>query len=74
MRSNGITRPWLCCPAFARPDVMHVRVIEDLESKGIDRRDVAAALGSGHLSLGYLESGGRRHPRSDLTFARLSAR
>jgi adenylate cyclase len=57
---------------FARSDVMHARVVEDLEAKGIDRRDVAAALTSGHLSLGYLESSGRRFPRSDRTFAQLA--
>src|SRR5215211_8116941 len=56
---------------YSRADVMHVRVVEGLETKGIDRRDVAAALASGHLSLGYLESSGRRFPRSELTFAQL---
>jgi adenylate cyclase len=56
---------------YSRSDVMHARVVDDLEAKGIDRRDVAAALASGHLSLGYLESAGRRFPRSDRTFSRL---
>jgi adenylate cyclase len=56
---------------YARSDVMHVRVVENLEAKGIDRRDVAAAVGSGHLSLGYLESTARRFPRSDRTFSKL---
>jgi hypothetical protein len=56
---------------YARSDVMHARVVEDLEAKGIDRRDVAAALASGHLTLGYLESTARRFPRSDRTFSQL---
>src|SRR5215217_6933791 len=56
---------------YSRADVMHVRVVEGLETKGIDRRDVASALASGHLSLGYLESTGRRFPRSELTFSQL---
>jgi hypothetical protein len=60
VRSDGGT--------FARSDVMRARVVTALEAKGIDRRDVAAAARSGHLSLGYLESAGRRFPRSDRTF------
>ena len=39
---------------------------------GIDAEAVAAALASGDLTLGYVEIGGRRPPRSDLTFAQLS--
>jgi adenylate cyclase len=65
----GILRPeggW-----YSRSDVMHARVVADLEAKGIDRRDVAVALAYGHLSLGYLESSGRRFPRSELTFSQL---
>jgi adenylate cyclase len=65
----GILRPeggW-----YSRSDVMHARVVADLEAKGIDRRDVAVALAHGHLSLGYLESSGRRFPRSELTFSQL---
>jgi adenylate cyclase len=57
---------------FSRADVMHVRVVGDLQAKGIDRQDIAAALASGHLTLGYLESAGRRFPRSDRTFIRLA--
>ena len=53
--------------AFGRPDVMIVRVVEMLEVKGIDADAVAAALRSGDLTLGYLQSAGRRHPRSDVT-------
>ena len=54
---------------FERRDVMNVRVVGQLEAMGIDEDALATALASGHLSLGYLESAGRRFPRSDLTFA-----
>lgn len=53
---------------FERRDVMHVRVVGQLAGMGIEEEALAAALASGHLSLGYLESAGRRFPRSDLTF------
>ena len=35
---------------------------------GIDEDAVATALASGDLTLGYVEMGGRRPPRSELTF------
>ncbi len=54
---------------FERRDVMNVRVVGQLDAMGIDEDALATALASGHLSLGYLESAGRRFPRSDLTFA-----
>jgi adenylate cyclase len=54
---------------FPRRDVMRARVVTALEEKGIDAEALAAALASGHLTLGYLESAGRRFPRSDLTFS-----
>jgi adenylate cyclase len=54
---------------FERRDVMRVRVVGQLESIGIEVEALAAALASGHLTLGYLESAGRRYPRSDRTFA-----
>jgi adenylate cyclase len=57
---------------FARRDVMRARVVADLEANGIDPGQLAAALASGHLTLGYLESGGRRHPRSRLTGAEIA--
>lgn len=57
---------------FPRRDVMRARVVADLESKGIDTEALAAALASGYLTLGYLESAGRRFPRSDRTFLELS--
>jgi len=58
--------------AFRRRDVMRVRVARDLEAKGLDVHDLAAAVKPGHLKLGYLESAGRRFPRSDQTFAEFS--
>ncbi|MGH2629973.1 MAG: adenylate/guanylate cyclase domain-containing protein [Actinomycetota bacterium] len=57
---------------FRRRDVMVVRVVEMLEEKGIDAGSVSAALRTGDLTLGYLESAGRRLPRSDTTFERLA--
>jgi adenylate cyclase len=54
---------------FERRDVMHVRVVRQLDAMGIEEGSLATALASGHLSLGYLESAGRRFPRSDHTFA-----
>jgi hypothetical protein len=66
----GIVRP--ADGGFRRPDVMVVRVVEMLEDKGIDAGSVAAALESGDLSLGYLESAGRRHPRSETTLERFA--
>lgn len=67
----GIVRPE--DGMFRRRDVMVVRVVETLDAKGIDAGSVAAAVASGDLTLGYLESAGRRHPRSDTTFERLAA-
>lgn len=57
---------------FRRRDVMRTRVVAELEAKGLDAGALASALASGHLTLGYLESAGRRFPRSEQTFARLS--
>ena len=50
--------------AFVRRDVMRVRVVAELEAKGLDSQALASAYASGHLTLGYLESAGRRHPRA----------
>jgi adenylate cyclase len=58
---------------FARHDVMRARVVNELDRKGIDATALAAALRSGDLTLGYLESAGRRFPRSDETFVELSS-
>lgn len=53
---------------FPRRDVMRVRVVEELKNKGMDADALASAVASGHLTLGYLESAGRRFPRIDRTF------
>ena len=60
--------------AFRRRDVMRARVVGQLESKGLDLQALASAHASGHLTLGYLESAGRRHPRLGQTFAEFSER
>jgi adenylate cyclase len=57
---------------FARRDVMRARVVAHLDAMGIEPEALAQALASGHLTLGYLESAGRLHPRSDSTFADIS--
>src|SRR5438093_12661246 len=57
---------------FPRRAVLRARVVLDLDAMGIDADAVAEALASGDLSLGYVEIGGRRPPRSDRTFADLS--
>jgi adenylate cyclase len=53
---------------YPRAAVLRARVVLDLDRKGIDEDAVATALASGDLSLGYVEMGGRRPPRSELTF------
>jgi adenylate cyclase len=57
---------------FPRRDVMRARVVADLDAKGIGAEALARALASGHLRLGYLESAGRRFPRSERTFTQLA--
>ncbi len=57
---------------YPRRDVLRARVVVGLDAMGIDADAVAEALASGDLTLGYLEAGGRRPPRSDRTFAQLS--
>jgi adenylate cyclase len=56
---------------FPRRAVLRARVLLDLDAMGIDADAVAQAFASGDLSLGYVEIGGRRPPRSDRTFADL---
>ena len=58
--------------SFAPRAILRARVVLDLDAMGIDAEAVAEALASGDLSLGYVEIGGRRPPRSDRTFAELS--
>jgi class 3 adenylate cyclase len=57
---------------LSRADVLRARVVEELQAKGIDARDVAAAYAAGELTLGYLETAGRRPPRADRTHAELA--
>lgn len=57
---------------YPRRDVLRARVVVDLDAMGIDADAVAEALRTGNLSLGYVEIGGRRPPRSDRTFAEVS--
>jgi adenylate cyclase len=59
--------------SFARREVMRARVIADLERKGIEAEALAVAIREGHLTLGYLESAGRKFPRSDRTFEEVAA-
>src|SRR4026209_1393742 len=57
---------------YPRRAVLRARVVLDLDAMGIDADAIAHALASGGLSLGYVEIGCRRPPRSDRTFAALS--
>jgi adenylate cyclase len=51
---------------------LRARFVISLDAIGVDAQAVADALASGDLTLGYVEAGGRRPPRSDRTFAQLS--
>lgn len=57
---------------YPRRDALRARFVLGLDAIGVDEKDVAAALATGDLTLGYVEAGGRRPPRSDRTFAQLS--
>jgi adenylate cyclase len=57
---------------YPRRDVLRARFVLGLDALGIDANAVADALASGDLTLGYVEIGGRRPPRSNQTFAELS--
>jgi len=57
---------------YPRRDVLRARFVLSLEAIGIDADAVANALNSGDLTLGYVEFGWRRPPRSDRTFAEVS--
>ena len=59
--------------AFLPRDVLRARFVVDLDAMGVDAEAVARALASGDLTLGYVEIGGGRPPRSDRTFAELSS-
>ena len=58
---------------FPRRDVMRVRVVEELKDKGMDADALASAVASGNLTLGYLESAGRRFPVFHRTFVEFAA-
>ena len=58
---------------FARRDVMRARVVDYLQTVGISPADLGRALGSGHLTLGYLEDAGRQYPRLRSTYAEVGA-
>ena len=57
---------------YPRREIVRARAVADLEALGAEPDGIALALGSDHLSLGYLESSGRRFPRSDHTFAQVA--
>ena len=57
---------------YPRRDVLRARFVLGLDAIGVDAKAIADALASGDLTLGYVEAGGRRPPRSDRTFAQLS--
>ena len=57
---------------YPRREVVRARVVADLEALGVEPEGIALALSSGHLILGYLESQGRRSPRSERTFAEVA--
>ena len=57
---------------YPRRDVLRARFVLGLDAIGIDEQGIADAVASGDLTLGYVEFGGRRPPRSDHTFAQLS--
>ena len=57
---------------YPRRDVLRARFVLGLDAIGVDANAVADGLASGDLTLGYVEFGGRRPPRSDQTFEELS--
>ena len=57
---------------YPRRDVLRARFVLGLDGIGVDAKAIAGALASGDLTLGYVEAGGRRPPRSDRTFKQLS--
>jgi adenylate cyclase len=57
---------------YPRREIVRARAVAQLEALGVEPEGVARALQTGDLSLGYLESTGRRFPRSDRTFAEVA--
>jgi adenylate cyclase len=58
--------------SYPRSDVLRARVVVGLRDLGVGDEEIAAAVASGDLSLGYLEAAGRRPVRSDRTHVELS--
>jgi adenylate cyclase len=58
---------------YDRVDVLRARAVAQLEAKGLDADALSAALASGELTLGYLETTGRRFPRSEHTLREFAA-
>jgi adenylate cyclase len=58
--------------SYPRREIVRARAIAEIESLGVDPEGIARAVGSGHLSLGFLESSGRRFPRSEKTYAEVA--
>ena len=56
---------------YPRRDVLRARFVLGLDAIGVDANAVAEGVASGDLTLGYVEFGGRRPPRSDQTFSEL---
>ena len=56
---------------YPKRDVLRARFVLGLDAIGIDEHAVADGIASGDLTLGYVEFGGRRPPRSDQTFDEL---
>jgi hypothetical protein len=58
--------------SYPRRDILRARAVADLEALGAEPEGIAHALGTGDLSLGYLEISGRRFPRSERTFVEVA--
>ncbi|MGH2635260.1 MAG: hypothetical protein ACRDHU_03840 [Actinomycetota bacterium] len=57
---------------YPRREIVRARAVADLEALGVAPEGIALAVATGHLSLAYLESSGRRFPRSERTFAEVA--
>jgi adenylate cyclase len=58
--------------SYPRREIVRARAVADLESLGVEPEGIAHALETGHLTFGYLESSGRRFPRSDRRFTEVA--
>jgi adenylate cyclase len=57
---------------YPRREIVRARAVADLEALGVEPEGIAHALATGDLSFSYLESSGRRFPRSERTFAEVA--